>query len=94
MDSIRNSCDFVILFDFLGGGAGGGNVLPKAICIPLVMLEPPNMTQTSWHDTSTILDQSKCSVPGSFENETLLICIIYTQEKVHQSIPKADTGLP
>ena len=32
-------------FDFLGGGAGGGNVLPKAICIPLVMLEPPNMTQ-------------------------------------------------
>ena len=38
--------------------------------------------------------QSKCSVPGSFENETLLICIIYIQEKVHQSIPKADTGLP
>ena len=38
--------------------------------------------------------QSKCSVPGSFENETLLICIIYIQEKVHQSIPKVDTGLP
>ena len=38
--------------------------------------------------------QSKCSVPGSFENETLLICIITIQEKVHQSIPKADTGLP
>ena len=38
--------------------------------------------------------QSKCSVPDSFENETLLICIIYIQEKVHQSIPKADTGLP
>ena len=36
---------------------------------------------------------SKCSVPGSFEDETLLICIIYIQEKVHQSIPKADTGL-
>ena len=38
--------------------------------------------------------QSKCSVPGSFENETLLICIIYIQEKVHQSIQKVDTGLP
>ena len=38
--------------------------------------------------------QSKCSVPGSFENETLLICIIYIQEKVHQNIPKADTSLP
>ena len=37
---------------------------------------------------------SKCSVPGSFEDETLLICIIYIQEKVHQSIPNADTGLP
>ena len=38
--------------------------------------------------------KSKCSRPGSFEDETLLICIIYIQEKVHQSIPKADTGLP
>ena len=37
---------------------------------------------------------SKCSLPGSFEDETLLICIIYIQEKVHQSIPNADTGLP
>ena len=31
---------------------------------------------------------------GLFENETLLICIIFMQEKVNQSIPKADTGLP
>ena len=31
---------------------------------------------------------------GSFENETLLICIIYIQEKLHHSIPNADTGLP
>ena len=38
--------------------------------------------------------KSRCSVPGSFEDETLLICIIYIQEKVHQSIPNADTGLP
>ena len=38
--------------------------------------------------------KSKFSVPGSFEDETLLICIIYIQEKVHQSIPNADTGLP
>ena len=37
---------------------------------------------------------SKCSVPGSIENEILLICIIFIQEKVHQSIPKVDTGLP
>ena len=37
--------------------------------------------------------KSRCSVPGSFEDETLLICIIYIQEKVHQSIPKANTGL-
>ena len=37
---------------------------------------------------------SKCSVPGSIENENLLICIIFIQEKVHQSIPKVDTGLP
>ena len=37
--------------------------------------------------------KSKCSVPGSFENEALLICILYLQEKVHQSIPKANTGL-
>ena len=41
-----------------------------------------------------LVPKSKCSVPGSFENETLLICIIYIQEKVHQSIPNADTGLP
>ena len=34
--------------------------------------------------------KSRCSVPGSFENETLLICIIYIQEKVHLAI----TGLP
>ena len=33
-------------------------------------------------------------MPGSFEDETLLICIIYIQEEVHQSIPNADTGLP
>ena len=31
---------------------------------------------------------------GSFENETLLICIIYIQEKLHHSVPNADTGLP
>ena len=31
---------------------------------------------------------------GLFENETLLIYIIFIQEKVNQSIPKADTGLP
>ena len=38
--------------------------------------------------------KSRCSVPGSFEDETLLICIIYIQEKLHLSIPNADTGLP
>ena len=37
--------------------------------------------------------KSMCSVPGSFKNEALLICITYIQEKVHQSILKTDTGL-
>ena len=35
--------------------------------------------------------QSTGSVPGSFKTETLLFCIIYIQEKDHQSITKADT---
>ena len=57
---------------------GAGMMLSHRLLVAGMMLAP----------------QSKCSVPGSFENETLLICIIYIQEKVHQSIQKANTGLP
>ena len=48
--------------------------MSKVICYWEMMLAPKSM----------------CSVPGSFiENEALLICIIYIQEKVHQNSPRS-----
>ena len=70
--------DGMMLSHCTGSYVVAGIILAHRLLVVGVMLAP----------------KSKCYVPSSFENETLLICIIYIQEKVHQSIPKADTGLP
>ena len=48
-----------------------------------------------WEISMMLAPKSMCSVPGSFiENEALLICIIYIQEKVHQNSPRSTFSSP